>query len=206
MPEVYGCPHEKDSGVPPVEAPAYCLWHQAGIRQTHAKQGERLPAVQECQTAVSKGEENSMIVLGIDPGKVTGVCLYDTDAPKSRQLWNVEGGVEGLADWWCAAKPVFDELVIERFTLREGVHGVDLDPVEVIGWIKGAIFTKPVWQNPADAKSLITNEKLKRAGLYPPRGEVGPGHSIDALRHVLTYLIGIRHRPTIELLHPKDAD
>lgn len=40
-------------------------------------------------------------------------------------------------------------------------------------------------QKPSEAKNLIKNEVIKRAGLYIP----GKGHAMDAVRHALYYLI-----------------
>jgi len=43
----------------------------------------------------------------------------------------------------------------------------------------------PVLQyTPSQAKNLITNDVIKRAGLY----ETGKGHAMDAVRHALFYL------------------
>jgi len=61
-----------------------------------------------------------------------------------------------------------------------------------------------VWQrrNQRGKDKLISVSVLKRAGLYPKRGELKEGHQVAALQHALRYLVSIRHLPTIRLLHP----
>ena len=149
-----------------------------------------------------------MRVLAIDPGAKTGVCLYDADTQQLRAMHIVPGGLAGMQDWWELHYQVlaWDVLVVETFEAEEGTHGLDLTPVEIIGWLKGLGI--PIqWQrrNQRGKGKLITPAVLKRAGLYPKRGELKEGHQVAALQHALAYLVKVRHRPTIELLHPKES-
>lgn len=152
-----------------------------------------------------------MRVLAIDPGAKSGIALYDTDT-KFLALEIIPNGLAGFQRWWSfhielAAASQMGNLTIvcESFEVEEGTHGIDLTPVEIIGWLKGL----PVviqWQrrNQRGKASLVSNAVLKQAGLYPKRGELKEGHQVEALRHALAYLVKIRHMPTILLLHPRE--
>lgn len=151
-----------------------------------------------------------MIVLGIDPGGTTGTCIYDTESPLEPILEEVGGGVEGFVEWSDRQEKTYPlgalrhETVCESFRLDGRTEKPDLSPVEIIGFLKGT-FEGVHFQTPTQAKSLITNDVLKRAGLYPKRGQVKGGHGLDALRHALYYLtVTVKHRETIELLFPKE--
>jgi hypothetical protein len=147
-----------------------------------------------------------MRVLAIDPGAKSGVCLYDADSEIIRVSLIIPNGLKGLQDFWEAHVRYldYDVLVVESFEAEEGTHGIDYEPLEIIGWLKGLGI--PIeWQrrNQRGKSKLISTAVLKRAGLYPRRGELKEGHQVAALQHALSFLVKIRHRPTIELLHPK---
>ena len=147
-----------------------------------------------------------MRVLAIDPGLKTGVSLYNAETQKLEDSAIIDGGLAGIQEYFDLGDPYYDVLVVESFELEEGTHGVDLTPVEIIGWLKG--LGVPIkWQrrNQRGKGKLISIAVLKRAGLYPKRGELKEGHQVAALQHALAYLVKIRHRPTIELLHPKET-
>lgn len=145
------------------------------------------------------------LVLGIDPGGATGLCTYDTDSPLTPALMEVGPGVRGFVGWWQSSERFahYDAVVCESFRLDDRTKKPDLTPVEIIGFLKG-VGVPVIFQTPGQAKSLITNAVLKRAGLYPKRGSVGGGHTTDALRHALYYLVNRKHRPTVELLWPRE--
>ena len=148
-----------------------------------------------------------MRVLALDPGLKTGVCLYDADSEVIRVSLIIPNGLKGLQDFWEAHVRYleYDVLVVESFEAEEGTHGIDYEPLEIIGWLKS--LNIPIqWQrrNQRGKGKLISTAVLKRAGLYPKRGELKEGHQVAALQHALAYLIKIRHRETIELLHPKE--
>lgn len=154
-------------------------------------------------------------VLALDPGLKTGVALIDTDRFEDIHLEIVPDGLAGLMVWydksrWFAGMHL-DVIVCESFELEEGTHGIDLTPVEIIGWLKAGgmshnYFDPIVFQRRMQRgkDKLITDAVLKRAGLYPPRGQVKEKHQIEALRHALSYLVRQRHLETIRLLHPPE--
>ena len=144
-------------------------------------------------------------VLWLDPGVKTGVCLFNTDTLKVELFKIIPGGLTGFQEWVeFGDVPEHDILGCESFELEEGTHGVDLTPVGIIDWFK-SLGVPIQWQrrNQRGKGKLISTAVLKRAGLYPKRGELKEGHQVAALQHALSYLVKIRHRPTIELLHPK---
>lgn len=150
-----------------------------------------------------------MRVLAIDPGAKTGVSLIDTEGHRLILSLIIPNGLTGLWNWWDAVGYSYaascDTIICETFEAEEGTHGIDLTPVEIIGWLKG--LGVPIqWQrrNQRGKTKLISTAVLKRAGLYPKSGELKEGHQVAALQHALAYLVKIRHRPTIELLHPRE--
>jgi len=54
-----------------------------------------------------------------------------------------------------------------------------------------------VRQTPAQAKSFATDDKLRKLGWFSP---TPGGHANDATRHLLVYLAGIKHGPTLAAL------
>lgn len=137
------------------------------------------------------------------------MCLYDTDNPLDPFFLEVEGGTEGFSAWWADMasdgwEPLTEaHVVCESFRLDDRTKQPDLTPVEIIGFLKGT-GVPITYQPPAKGKHKITNAVLKRAGIYPKRGQVKGGHVVDAERHALEYLVTKRHLPTIELLWPKE--
>src|SRR5690625_5188853 len=144
-----------------------------------------------------------MIIVGIDPGKSTGIAVlghneithptlitHDTPAPE-----NVTGVLESLLSELDHQQVV---IVVERFVLREGMYGVDTTPIEVIGRIKEWSKDRPhpfVWQLPSE-KELATNEVLRRMGLWLKGKD--QRHVMDAVRHAVVYLAKQKHMPTLK--------
>lgn len=156
-----------------------------------------------------------MRVLAIDPGAKTGVAIVHTNDLLKPYLEIVPNGLTGLQAWYERTRRLsghhLDAIVVETFELEEGTHGVDLTPVGIIDWIKTGGLSHNyhkaiVWQrrNQRGKGKLISVPVLKRAGLYPKRGELKEGHQVAALQHALRYLVSIRDTNTIKLLHPRE--
>lgn len=149
-------------------------------------------------------------VLGIDPGGTTGLARLwlPDDAPADVvSMQEVAGGVEGFIEWLeSRGWGLNSRTVCESFVLDGRTPKPDLNAVEIIGILKYVVASgKLVFQTNTQGKHLMTNEVLKRAGYYPKRGEVKGGHSTDALRHALNYVVKtLKHKPTIEKLFPKE--
>lgn len=151
-----------------------------------------------------------MRVLAIDPGAKSGVCLYDTGR-KVELFKIIPDGLDGFKIWWRSVghgmAAMSDAVVCESFELEEGSHGIDYEsPLQIIHWLK-ELDIPIVWQRRMQrGKNTVASVAvLKRAGLYPKRGELKEGHQVAALQHALSFLIKQRHLPTIELLHPRES-
>jgi hypothetical protein len=149
-------------------------------------------------------------VLAVDPGAKSGVCLFDADAQKVDHFTIVPFGLEGFKAFWEAAKYSgrYDVLIIESFELEEGSHGIDYEsPLQIIHWLESLNIPIVFQRRMQRGKDrLITDAVLKRAGLYPPRGQVKEKHQVEALRHALAFLVRQRHLPTLKLLHPPEEN
>lgn len=149
-----------------------------------------------------------MRVLAVDPGAKSGVCLYDPDTQQLEVSLIIPDGLTGFREWFEWNDPDYDVLVVESFELEEGSHGIDYEsPLQIIHWLERLpipiVFQRRMQRG---KDKLITDAVLKRAGLYPKRGELKEGHQVAALQHALSYLVRQRHLPTIELLHPKESE
>lgn len=154
-----------------------------------------------------------MRVLFIDPGKKTGISLFDSQLGEVAYSHIIPGGLKGFKEWWheipasfASLSIWFDVLGCESFELEEDKYGVDYeDPLQIIHWLR-ELDIPIVWQRRMErGKSKICSVAvLKRAGLYPKRGELKEGHQVAALQHALSFLIDQGDRATIQLLHPKD--
>lgn len=136
-------------------------------------------------------------ILSIDPGKRTGVAFieYDDETLPSL-LWSGEvyGGLEGFRSWWghSTIPMQYDLLVVEQFKPREGVKGIDYEPMGIIGWLSQF---EPIMQTASGRKRGVPDEALKRLGLYLP-GEP-QRNAREAVRHAVWKLKNDGHKPTI---------
>lgn len=152
-----------------------------------------------------------MRVLWIDPGVKTGIALFDAEAQEVILFRIIPDGHAGFKDWWYREGMWLERDVFgcESFELEEGSHGIEYEaPLTIIHWLKEQQQSlNTVWQRRMQRGKNTTASVpvLKRAGLYPKRGELKEGHQVAALQHALSYLIRVRHLPTIELLHPKEG-
>lgn len=152
-----------------------------------------------------------MRVLAIDPGAKTGVCLYDAQPPGDLELsLIIPDGLTGFKEWFetYGYHANYDVLVCESFEMEEGTHGIDYkSPLAIINYLEGLGI--PIeWQRRMQrGKNTVAKVSvLKRAGLYPKRGDLKEGHQVAALQHALAYLIKKRHMETIRLLHPPEEE
>lgn len=146
------------------------------------------------------------LILGIDPGLATGMAIYDAERQEVVHMEQSEKGVLGFAEAFDRLTYAYDPLhiVLERFDLRPGNKFLpDLSPVECIGWVKGEGH-KVDYATPAQHKSLVKDKTLNplmKSGNF----KVGAGHSRDALRIAVWFAAKrLNHRPTLELLKPKE--
>ncbi len=144
-------------------------------------------------------------ILAVDPGKRTGIALvhFDDDAPAVvTWTWDVDGGLEGWADWITEYREIFVDsdffIVYESFTPREGVHGVGTDAPEVIGALRTwaddwGIPAVP--QPPAGRVRAVPDAIVKSLGFNKSKEQ---RNIFEAVRHSIWYLKNARHLPTIK--------
>lgn len=147
----------------------------------------------------------SPAIISIDPGGTTGwsifqvhpVALLDPEVPilANIEAWR-SGQVTGNEN--AQAKELLDiigawegaAVLIERFILRKFSSDEELlSPVRLISkieyglWLLDQTFFQ---QQPSEAKSVATDQRLKDWGLYKSEG--GMQHARDADRHGITFL------------------
>lgn len=135
-------------------------------------------------------------VWAFDPGQTTGWCHLS--------VFENEVGVFncGEADHFQIGNMLYDNpalkaavkntsvdtiFVAERFTMTSKVSPAPWS-LETIGLIRyfASFYQIPFYlQTPSQAKTLVSNDILKKLGLYNP----GKGHAMDATRHAVFRLI-----------------
>ena len=143
-------------------------------------------------------------VLAVDPGGMTGYAWWNTEHPNGPP-WSAQSDrVTFLrnAESWLQANAGDVLVICERFTISEGTvrksrEGA-LETLRIIGaleWITERTGNEfDLSQTPADAKALVTNERLRALGWW----KVGEDHSRDALRHLALGLVK-RNRLRLEV-------
>jgi hypothetical protein len=153
------------------------------------------------------------VVVALDPGTTTGWCVLQvhpdsiTDAECSildNVLHRAQGQIAGplheckneiieLVDAWPTAAIVTEDFILRiRDAKRE-----TLDPVRINEVLEWALLNdgRRLWyQQPADAKKVVDNDRLKRWGFYDPDGNE---HQRDATRHALLFLRKCKERPAL---------
>ena len=135
-----------------------------------------------------------MIVLGIDPGRTTGLTLIEVDC---------EGHVDVLETHQLEVRETMlwlrreiragvDLIGLEQYiiTARTAKLSRQTDALELIGTVKANLLYLVAdegveiplsMHSPADAKTVWSDERLKKHDLYM----LAAGHAKDALRHAL---------------------
>lgn len=140
------------------------------------------------------------LILAVDPGKASGICLFSFSESEPELLWSGEYQPEEFAT---AIRRGLDtaldlrvdlEIACERFTITAQTAKNSQAPysLEQIGVLKHlarestcASAESIVLQSPVDAKRMFPNEALKKLDYWHKGGE---GHALDAIRHGLLYL------------------
>lgn len=138
-----------------------------------------------------------MKILAIDPGFATGIATGDVKDGKvtNPNTLIVTGFTDTTFEIELLLMKFKPELVvIERFTITAATGKKDtkgsLQAIELIGVTRylAGIWKVPLeLQSPEDAKSFVTDDKLKKIGWYVS----GPDHARDASRHLI--LAAVRH-------------
>ncbi len=153
-----------------------------------------------------------MYVLSVDPGKMSGVCLLEwsgneDDLPVVKFSVEVDDAgyaspIEIALNQWRSYDSFM--VVCERFTITAQTVRNSQAPysLEQIGILKhmcrvgGYAPENITFQAPVDAKTMFTNESLKKIGTWHKGGE---GHANDAIRHALLKLVKSGWKPKVLL-------
>ena len=148
------------------------------------------------------------MILAVDPGKASGICLFDWDEGEEPKLaWSGEylqheyAQAIRLAIHASQSSGVKVEVVCERFTINAQTVRNSQAPysLEQIGILRQCLLDSGYqmddifFQSPADAKAMFSNEKIKKLDYWHRGGE---GHALDAIRHGLLYLVKKGWNPT----------
>lgn len=132
------------------------------------------------------------ILLGIDPGKRTGICwiAVNEDNISLEGYEEIQNGLKGFLVWLSnlSAENV-DLIVCESFSTREGTHGVDTTPLEVIGSLSFFANTNGVrleMRPPSGRIRQVPDLIMKKLGFYLPGKK--NRNCREAIRHVLCHL------------------
>lgn len=126
-------------------------------------------------------------ILAIDPGKVSGIALWQPSEPMKLRTYEVPGRYD-VADSFQSVKP--SEAVCEQFVISERTirTAQDVNALRIIGWLDIWCHQHAIpldLQTAAQAKRFATDDKLKALRWYT---NTEGGHANDAARHMLVYL------------------
>lgn len=131
-----------------------------------------------------------MRLLAVDPGKMTGWAQLWDGQFSSGQLSCFE-----FLEWQVSTFAAYDAVILERFRIGPQTLTKQADAHWAIGtnfivtWWATTMGTRVILQDPAQAKSFATNDKLKAIGWRRPSGG---GHADDAARHLLVAVVDLR--------------
>lgn len=141
------------------------------------------------------------VVLGIDPGKTTGVFAVHID--QGVQRWQLGHDLypnhgSDIYSWVRREIDLHDEwilIAVERFVITAATAKRSRQPeaIEVLGSLRDQVadleHVSLVTQTSSEAKRFVADDMLKELGWYAK----GQKHANDAARHVLLALA--RHEP-----------
>lgn len=148
-------------------------------------------------------ERGARVVIGIDPGLLSGVAaavIPEQDSPAEQLMSDEQPWQEAvttvirLADEWPGAVIVMEAFIITQATVRKTFEPWSLYSIGALEYamhLRGR-SSSTVLQSPATAKRLVDNRLLRALGLWH-RG--GAGHANDALRHIAAFALGHGWRP-----------
>ena len=137
-------------------------------------------------------------LIGVDPGLATGVCsLCLDDNNEIQYVEHLELDPMGYGhyieqvykDWRTTGnRPIVvcESFIITAATAKKSPQPYSLELIGVTKFFCAKADIKLVFQTPAQAKRLATDEILKAAGIHKPSKG---GHQNDAARHCCYYLM-----------------
>ena len=128
------------------------------------------------------------VVMAVDPGKMTGVALFDGTNHQSFEL-DIDVVFTKLYDLVKMYRPAAVICEAFRITVQTAKNTQAPWSLELIGALRLTclLFDIPfILQSPSDAKGFATDDKLKAMEWYnPSKG----GHQNDATRHLMAWLV-----------------
>ena len=136
-------------------------------------------------------------LIGIDPGLVTGICSVTEFADEVTNIEHMEVDQVGLGHYmemlygqWRknGARPIVicESFIITPQTGKNTQAPWSLENIGIVRFFCSKAGIQLVFQTPAQAKRLASDEILKAAGMHSPSKG---GHQNDAARHVAYYLM-----------------
>jgi hypothetical protein len=140
-------------------------------------------------------------VLGVDPGKTSGIAMVSWDKEHNRTPgveWSVEASEDDFAEEILRGLDmprtggfhvVCESFVINMQTAKNSQAPWSLEHIGVLKYLcdrRNYPRSQITFQAPANAKSMFPNPALQKLGTWH-RG--GAGHANDAIRHALLRLV-----------------
>lgn len=160
-------------------------WAVLGVTLGSAESAQNPPGYNAISMALQAPQSASVTPLGMP--EASSVAVIGTGTIEI-EVFPAEFAalLQQAADAWPDAQM---HVVVERFVVTKiSLIGQALFSVEVLGMVKSELyhFFDSLWpvdiQTPGNAKSIMTNTKIKAAGIKT-RGM--SDHAVDALRHAL---------------------
>lgn len=129
-----------------------------------------------------------MIIVGVDPGKVTGCAMFVRDLDGVDHITSAEVPAREvgtfLLNWTCGIHEKSMIWAVEKYTVIPGRPKTSQpDALLVTGLVQGlAVGSRYVEQPPGPVKRLCSDSVLRKLGWYTPTPD---GHANDAKRHVV---------------------
>jgi hypothetical protein len=135
-------------------------------------------------------------IWSFDPGETTGWCHLSVHDNEIGCFNSGEADHTGIGNMLfdnhslraVASKPEIETIfIVEKYVMNSKITQSPWS-LETTGLIRyfANMYRLPLHsQSPSQAKNLIKNEVIQRAGIYVP----GKGHAMDAVRHALYFLV-----------------
>jgi len=149
-------------------------------------------------------------LISFDPGKTTGMSIWQYDAETPLQLigyGQIEGGVEGFLEYLYPTDGrymIWDVIVSESFVLDGRTPNPDVTPLHIEGILESHAHRTgcQLRFQRNNFKAHVDDAKLKEYGFYVK----GMPHSNDSMRHALAYMKTSYHRPTLDAYFKVEDD
>lgn len=147
---------------------------------------------------------NDMMIVAVDPGKMTGVAVLDTSDVYTGwegELHDALRSIDVQLDLGHKFVIVCEDFIYTQATAKKSRQTWSTEGIGVLRYLAETHGVQFVLQTPAAAKRFATDEKLKVLDWHhPTKG----GHRNDAARHLLLYADSVGRIDRRRLLHAVD--